>query len=161
MDTLHAGVNPDGRVRDTLANWHPSVPVGTYDCAWYSALRSDTRTSNDTIRFRLTVVSSSGIAESPRQVGHDFASCPLRRGILPLGPNPTLSGFASFRLVGCGEAGIEAEVFGVTGRKAFARRLAKENDGCARLDLHALGSGIYLVRLEADGSKAVSKVVIR
>jgi len=153
LDTLFAGVDPNGRVRDTLADWQASVPSGTYDCAWYSALRSDTRNSNDTIRFQLTVVSPSGIAQSPNHGG--------RRGILRLGSNPVLNGSAVFRLVGCGAAGVEADVYSATGRRAFARRLARDDDGCARLDLHSLGSGIYLVRLEADGLKAVSKVIVR
>jgi hypothetical protein len=152
-DTMGAGVHANNRSRTVLGNWQVHAPAGTYDCAWYSALRSDTRTSNDTIRFRLTVAPpQSGSRESP-------GALPLS-GISVIGPNPVTRGIVLLRVGRCGMARVRAAVYGATGERMLERCLTAGSDGCAWLDLSSLGAGVYVVRVETDGCVALRKLVI-
>jgi len=151
-DTVGAGVHANNRSRTVLGNWQVHAPAGTYDCAWYSVLRSDTRTGNDTIRFRLTVAPpQSGNKESP--------GSSLPPGVSILGPNPVTRGIVVLR-VGRGAARVRAAVYGATGERMLDRRLATSSDGYAWLDLSLLGAGVYVVRVETDGGVALRKLVI-
>jgi len=137
----------------TFAAWQPRVTPGDYDCACYSTLFADTRRQNDTVRFRLTVATSSGVGERQTPYAQRQTPSPtIVRGVLRLRPSP-------FPLpVGEGQEVREWNLLDASGRKV-ADLHAGAND------VRDLAPGVYFVRQQpAVGSRYaaanVRKVIV-
>ncbi len=55
LDTEYVSLNPNG-TNAVVFNWTVNLPEGNYTCTCYTALRSDTRKSNDTILVNFSVI---------------------------------------------------------------------------------------------------------
>ncbi|MBM3313187.1 T9SS type A sorting domain-containing protein, partial [candidate division WOR-3 bacterium] len=108
-------------------------------------------------------VESMPAAYQPRVERSGAASRPqARKGYgFTLAPNPLKQGLAtlSYSLPGAGVAAVT--VFDVTGRALVLRSLAAGRTGTAVLDLKGLSAGVYLVKLEASGYTATSKLIVQ
>jgi len=118
-------------------DFQPALPPGEYDCACFVLLASDTRPENDTVRFRLTVCPTSGIAEEggiPAPVRIPAVICNVLE--LPGGAGTP----PAWRLLD------------VSGRK-----VTELHHG--RNDVSYVPAGVYFVRRETD--RFVSRVVVQ
>ena len=64
-DTAWFDCSGGDTVEAAFAGWQPMVPTGDYDCVCYTLLASDTRLTNDTFAFQLTVTTGSGVGGGP------------------------------------------------------------------------------------------------
>jgi len=105
-------------------------------------------------------VDSLGFAARPERSGVMARPQDLTRLGLTLAPNPLVGGYATLRysLPGAGPVGIR--VYDVAGRSVLVRTLAAARVGTATLDLRTLARGVYLVKLEAEGLKTTTKLVV-
>jgi hypothetical protein len=86
----------------------------------------------------------------------EIADCGLR-----IAPNPVSGGrlAVSYSLPGAGPATVE--VLDVAGRSVLRRAVRTGQSGRVTLDTRKLASGVYLVRLDASGFRAMNKIVVQ
>jgi len=80
------------------------------------------------------------------------------REILRVTPNPLTAGFAEARFAAATTCRT-LSVHDVTGRCVFSQRLARDRRSCG-LDLHRLAAGVYLAKLQGDGTVETQKLVV-
>ena len=98
---------------------------------------------------------SSTTAVGDHGIGSDF-------GLGPAVPNPSRGAMSlSYRIPE--RSRVAVEVFTVSGRKVrtLLDEMRDPGPGQVRLDARGLGSGIYLVRLQAGGRSQVRAVTLR
>jgi hypothetical protein len=119
-------------------DWQANVPPGTYDCVCYSALRSDTRHGNDTVRFELAVaLSPSAVTEE--KLGPDASP------LFTIRPNPVSRRTSGATVVIGGQSQARLSVRDVTGRQEQLLSVPSGVGRTVQLDLHSLSPGVYLI----------------
>ncbi len=82
--------------------------------------------------------------------------------LLAVSPNPTASGFATLRYCLPKPGPVAVTIFDVAGRSVFCTRaFGHSTIRSLPLDLRKLASGVYLVRLDADGYSQTQKLVVQ
>jgi len=104
--------------------------------------------------------------------GMTFAARPMRSGTMAdsefgirnsafvIAPNPLITGYATLRYSLPRPGPVQLNVFDIAGRSVATRTLTANRTGAVNLDLRTLSAGVYLVRLEATGYSATSKLVV-
>jgi hypothetical protein len=107
-----------------------------------------------------TLGTKSAGSAAPRRSGVQAERQDLRNFGLAVRPNPLKVGLAtvSFTLPAPGPALVR--VFDVTGRQLATASAVSGRSGAIGLDLRQLSAGVYLVRLEAAGYSAATKLVV-
>jgi hypothetical protein len=110
--------------------------------------------------YRPAEVVFAGSSRAERQ-GVQTATVDSRRSTVAISPNPLATGFAriSYSLSQVGALGIR--VYDVAGRAVAAQTTVAGRTGALELDLRALSSGVYVVRIESPGFTASGKLVVR
>lgn len=152
-DTALAVVGAGDTSSARFDDWQANVPPGTYDCACFSALRSDTRLSNDTVRFQLVVaLSPSAVAET--KVG------PGASPLFALRPNPVNRGAACVTFSTARQGRVQLTVRDVTGRQVQSLSVSPGAERTVRLDLHALSAGVYVVTCATSNRTETQMLVV-
>ena len=106
----------------------------------------------DFLTIKYDSAASGGIAEFKPAV-------PVRPG-MRLAPNPARNWTNVMQSLS-GTAPAMVSLLGVDGRVVLTQRLDGQAAGPARLDLTGLASGVYIVRLDAAGRHATSRLVVQ
>ena len=94
--------------------------------------------------------------------GIEAGPAPLPPTRFRLGPNPLTGGIAALELAGVRGSRLRAAVYDAVGHRVLDMDLTPGPAGSnIPLDLRALGTGIYLVRLTGDDWSATGKLVIK
>jgi hypothetical protein len=107
-----------------------------------------------------TLGTKSAGSAAPHRYGVQAERQDLRNCGLAVRPNPLRQGLAtvSFALPAPGPAFVR--VYDVTGRQLVTASAVAGRTGAIGLDLRQLSAGVYLVRLEAAGYSAATKLVV-
>ena len=82
-------------------------------------------------------------------------------GALRISPNPLAGGFAIVRY-SLPRAGLATlRIYDVTGRTVLSQQLVTGRSGTSSLDLRKLNTGVYLVKVTADGFNTTQKLVVQ
>lgn len=127
----------------------------------------------DTLVFRWTTRTDSVPDTPPVDIGYHYcleglpvgaAEPPARTprvAALALSPNPLTNGRATLRYSLPGKGPARVSVFDVTGRELLRQSTTGNQQSTMPLDLRSLGAGVYLLKLEAEGSSATQKLVVQ
>jgi len=80
---------------------------------------------------------------------------------LRISPNPLAGGFATVRY-SLPRAGLATlRIYDVTGRTVLSQQMVTGRSGTSSLDLRKLNTGVYLVKVTADGFNTTQKLVVQ
>jgi len=160
----------DGSTTNTLYTSHTYSATGTYTiclsltltcgssatwCSLYYITRTSSAADNEVIE--VNVVDPSQPVQPVDETGLAEASLASRMSVYP---NPN-AGMFTLKLERGNDGPVSIEVFDVVGQKAFSTIENPSNGAVSRqMDLTALRSGLYFVKVSAGTQSAVSRIAI-
>jgi len=110
----------------------------------------------------LSLVSGLPLWAAAQPAAATGAGGPLTDRTLVLYPNPTSTGVVHLTINGLEGRRVELSVLNVIGTVLYRETLTELNERYTKtLDLSRFVSGLYYVKLEADNTSQLSKLVIR